>query len=29
MYAYLKGKFTYKSPTQVHVEVNGIGFEVQ
>lgn len=29
MYAYLKGKFAYKSPTSVHIDVNGIGFEVQ
>jgi Holliday junction DNA helicase RuvA len=29
MYAYLKGKFTYKSPTQIIVDVNGIGFDVQ
>ncbi|MEO5942056.1 MAG: Holliday junction branch migration protein RuvA [Ferruginibacter sp.] len=28
MYAYLEGKFSYKSPAQVHVDVNGIGFEV-
>lgn len=28
MYAYLHGKFTYKSPTLVYVDVNGIGFEV-
>ncbi len=28
MYAYLKGEFTYKSPAQVYVDVNGIGFEV-
>jgi Holliday junction DNA helicase RuvA len=28
MYAYLEGKFTYKSPAQVYVDVNGIGFEV-
>ena len=28
MYAYLQGKFTYKSPALVHVDVNGIGFEV-
>jgi holliday junction DNA helicase RuvA len=28
MYAYLDGKFTYKSPAQVYVDVNGIGFEV-
>ncbi|MFN5335402.1 MAG: Holliday junction branch migration protein RuvA [Bacteroidota bacterium] len=29
MYAYLKGKFTHKSPTQIIVDVNGIGFDVQ
>jgi len=28
MYAYLQGKFTYKSPAQVYVDVNGIGYEV-
>lgn len=28
MYAYLEGKFTYKSPAQVYVDVNGIGYEV-
>lgn len=28
MYAYLEGKFSYKSPAQVHLDVNGIGFEV-
>lgn len=28
MYAYLQGKFTFKSPAQVYVDVNGIGFEV-
>jgi len=28
MYAYLQGKLTYKSPAQVYLEVNGIGFEV-
>ena len=28
MYAYLQGKFTYKSPAQVYLEVNGIGYEV-
>ena len=28
MYAYLQGKFTYKSPAQIYVDVNGIGFEV-
>lgn len=29
MIAYLKGDFVYKSPTVVHVEVNGVGYEVQ
>jgi Holliday junction DNA helicase RuvA len=29
MYAYLKGTFTFKSPTVVHVEVQGVGYEVQ
>ena len=28
MYAYLQGKFTYKSPAQVYVEVSGIGYEI-
>jgi Holliday junction DNA helicase RuvA len=28
MYAYLEGKFSYKSPAQVHMDVNGIGYEV-
>lgn len=28
MYAYLEGKFTFKSPAQVYIDVNGIGFEV-
>lgn len=28
MLAYLKGKFTYKSPAQVHLDVNGIGYEI-
>lgn len=28
MYAYLQGKFTYKSPAQVYMEVNGVGYEV-
>ena len=28
MYAYLKGKLTYKSPAQVYVDVNGVGYEV-
>jgi Holliday junction DNA helicase RuvA len=28
MYAYLQGKFLFKSPAQVQIDVNGIGFEV-
>lgn len=28
MIAYLKGNFTYKSPTNVHLDVNGLGYEV-
>lgn len=28
MYAYLQGKFSYKSPALIYVDVNGIGFEV-
>ena len=28
MYAYLQGKFTYKSPALVYLDVNGLGFEV-
>lgn len=28
MYAYLQGKFTEKSPAQVYVDVNGVGYEV-
>ncbi|HNK30041.1 MAG TPA: OB-fold domain-containing protein, partial [Ferruginibacter sp.] len=28
MYAYLQGKFTYKSPALVYVDVNGLAFEV-
>jgi Holliday junction DNA helicase RuvA len=28
MYAYLEGRFTMKSPAQVYIDVNGIGFEV-
>ena len=28
MYAYLQGKFTLKTPAQVHLDVNGIGYEV-
>src|SRR5262245_11799834 len=29
MIAYLEGKFVYKSPAVVHVDVNGVGYEVQ
>ncbi|MES1217873.1 MAG: OB-fold domain-containing protein, partial [Bacteroidota bacterium] len=29
MIAYLKGDFVYKSPAIVHVDVNGVGYEVQ
>ncbi|HVI46567.1 MAG TPA: Holliday junction branch migration protein RuvA [Chitinophaga sp.] len=29
MIAYLNGKLTYKSPALVHVDVHGIGYEVQ
>lgn len=29
MIAYLNGKLAYKSPALVHVDVNGIGYEVQ
>ena len=29
MIAYLKGDFVFKSPAVVHVEVNGVGYEVQ
>ena len=28
MYAYLRGEFSYKSASQVHVDVNGVGYEV-
>ncbi len=28
MIAYLTGKFTYKNPTVVYVDINGIGYEV-
>jgi len=28
MFAYLQGKFTYKSPAQVYIDVNGAGYEV-
>ena len=29
MYAYLRGKFSYKSAAQVYIDVNGVGYEVQ
>ncbi|MBK8087033.1 MAG: Holliday junction branch migration protein RuvA [Chitinophagaceae bacterium] len=29
MFAYLKGTFTLKTPTVVHVDVHGVGYEVQ
>jgi Holliday junction DNA helicase RuvA len=29
MIAYLKGSFTTKTPSQVYVDVNGVGYEVQ
>ena len=29
MYAYLRGKFSYKSAAQVCIDVNGVGYEVQ
>ena len=29
MIAFLKGIFVYKTPTMVHVDVNGVGYEVQ
>jgi Holliday junction DNA helicase RuvA len=28
MYAYLQGKFSYKSPAQVYIDVHGVGYEV-
>lgn len=28
MYAYLQGRFTHKTPAQVYVDVNGVGYEV-
>jgi Holliday junction DNA helicase RuvA len=28
MFAYIKGKITYKSPTDIHLEVNGIGYHL-
>jgi Holliday junction DNA helicase RuvA len=29
MIAYLEGKLTYKSPAMVHLDINGLGYEVQ
>ncbi len=29
MFAYLKGTFTLKTPTVIHVDVHGVGYEVQ
>jgi len=29
MFAYLDGKFVYKTPAVVHVDINGVGYEVQ
>lgn len=29
MFAYLNGKFVFKNPAVVHVDVNGVGYEVQ
>ncbi|MES2429646.1 MAG: Holliday junction branch migration protein RuvA [Bacteroidota bacterium] len=28
MYAYLQGKFTEKTPTQIYIDINGVGYEV-
>ena len=28
MYAYLQGIFTHKSPAQVYIDINGVGYEV-
>jgi holliday junction DNA helicase RuvA len=28
MYAYFEGRFTHKSPAQVYVDVNGVGYEI-
>ena len=28
MIAYLSGKYTYKSPAVIYVDVNGVGYEV-
>ncbi|MBS1564117.1 MAG: Holliday junction branch migration protein RuvA [Bacteroidetes bacterium] len=29
MIAFIKGNFAYKSPTVVHMDVNGVGYEIQ
>lgn len=29
MIAYLEGRFVYKTPSMVHLDVNGVGYEVQ
>ncbi len=29
MIAYLNGKLAFKSPAMVHLDVNGVGYEVQ
>ena len=29
MFAFLKGQFAYKSPAVVHMDVNGVGYELQ
>jgi Holliday junction DNA helicase RuvA len=28
MYAYLQGNFTHKTPAQIYIDVNGVGYEV-
>ena len=28
MYAYLRGDFSYKTASQVYVDINGVGYEV-
>jgi len=28
MYAYIKGKITFKSPTDIHLETNGVGYHL-
>src|SRR4051794_38501540 len=28
MYAYLQGKFAFKNPAQVYIDVNGVGYEL-